>query len=529
MQRSTNQSSKYSVVTLEDDVAPDSFSSMEPSSAGRRRDAADRGATFMDSATGMPSGFRRDDDLTSSAGYSDLKHKPSSFGSRGDSGLKTYNAFLGEPGFSHEPLEAPEGKTFDVFASGSSYAEPPAKPVTDSHQGAGEAGPFGTRSMERSAGGGLPTPAATAAASKHPKVSTDPKGLSGEYDKSKSVLINKDRGTTGEMALKVLTRCTESVRASDDGSALVDSEKYRLKGNVSFGLEATPFELQVLAVEMNGVKQLVVEMKHTARNGADAFRMILQRIAWDLHQDRLAESWADGTDIIRPARDILAERKRLGLEADDIDDDSLAPPSMLGLSPYVTNRRSPRKKSSGIRLDRDKNNDLINLWGNMMQSSRERSALLKTIAMCSENEKNATVLAASQDLLQQIIWVLKSEGQHGERDQQSVHCAMIIIENVIALKIAAEFLIKTKIVEALVDNLYYFAGIRTKRAHMRSGSIQDAAVASLATLAAQGDFVVGDTTKAKLRTLMEHKNIMKIRNPETKDNLVQVCRALNVV
>merc|ERR1712053_50877 len=94
-----------------------------------------------------------------------------------------------------------------------------------------------------------------------------------------------------------------------------------------------------------------------------------------------------------------------------------------------------------------------------------------------ENEKNAEVLGSSSDFMTKIIRVLA----------------------------AAEFLIKTKIVEVLVENLYHFSGIMAKTSYARSGSIQDAAVEALVALVEfqdGRDFVVTPGTRAKLEKVL---------------------------
>merc|ERR1712079_275868 len=159
--------------------------------------------------------------------------------------------------------------------------------------------------------------------------------------------------------------------------------------------------------------------------------------------------------------------------------------------------------------------------------SRDRHDILKTIAQCSENESNATVLGESNEFMNKIIKVLESSGHTGDKDQQSVHCAMAIICNVMMVRAAAEFLIKTKVVEVLVENLYYFSGIMAKTSSARSGSIQDAAVEALVGLVEfqQGeDFVVTPETRTKLEKVL--LNLRKIRNPKSQEGLKRVCNAL---
>jgi len=404
------------------------------------------------------------------------------------------------------------------------------------HKGFPEPGfpEFTSKSRESNMAGGFPTtkePKPTVAAMPHETIATIPKDLLGEYYRPNVILIRPELGTSPDTAMKVFERCQRSVKALERGFATVEHSRYRLRGNVEFGYEATKFELQVLRVEINETKQLAVDLKHITHTGRTAFEMLLQRISWDLSQDNLAHMMADGTDILRPMSDILAQLERERMEEDgysDTDDELLAPPSMLGLSTVVTNRHTGRRKSNGIRLDNDESNELVKIWGNMLLS-RERHAILKTIAHCSENEKNAEVLGTSTDLMKQIIEVLKSVGHHGEKDQQSVLCAMAIISNVMMVKAAAEFLIKTKIMEVLVDNLYYFSGIATKTSHARSTSIQDAAVESLEMLVQHQDgrdFVVTPDTRAKLEKVL--LNLRKIRSHKSQEGLKRVCNALKL-
>jgi len=282
--------------------------------------------------------------------------------------------------------------------------------------------------------------------------------------------------------------------------------------------------------------QLAVNVQHLSHNGRSAFFMLLQKVAWDLKEAKLAEKMADGTDILRPMCDLIAASSTEDeyTSSDELDD--LSPPSMLGtlgLSSVVTNRKSGKRRPSGIRLEKDENNDLVRLWSNMIDG-RERHEILKTIAHCSENESNAKKIGESDDLIKQIIEVLGTVGIHGERDQQSIHCALAIIENVLKLvRNVAEFMIKTKILELLVENLLFYLGLSAKTAHVRSETIQDAAVASLNFLVVEwpkssddgsvGCVVTSDTMK-KLEKVMQNKT--KIRNKMSQDNLTRVYERL---
>jgi len=365
----------------------------------------------------------------------------------------------------------------------------------------------------------------------------NPKELAGEYYRPYAILISPNEMETPKLAQKIFERCHDTIKAVG-GYAISETRKFRLRGNLEYGYEATKFELQVHRLVAGGSKdgQLAVNVQHLSHNGRSAFFMLLQKVAWDLKEAKLAEKMADGTDILRPMCDLLAASSTEDeyTSSDELDD--LSPPSMLGtlgLSSVVTNRKSGKRRPSGIRLEKDENNDLVRLWSNMIDG-RERHEILKTIAHCSEDESNAKKIGESDDLIKQIIEVLGTVGIHGERDQQSIHCALAIIENVLKLmRNVAEFMIKTKILELLVENLLFYLGLSAKTAHVRSETIQDAAVASLNFLVVEwpkssddgsvGCVVTSDTMK-KLEKVMQNKT--KIRNKMSQDNLTRVYERL---
>jgi len=335
-----------------------------------------------------------------------------------------------------------------------------------------------------------------------------------------------------EAAISMPRTCPEVV--STHASAY--KSKYRLRGNcTTVDHDSVEFGLEVIQLEIDDQKQLAVVFQRLKPSGRIAFQVFLDAMSKQLFRENYATHMGDGSNIIDPevSRDSIFLDESAKEVSDDWDttmsdgDDIPPPPSMLGLGRYVTGRRTPRRPRSGIRLDKNENSqELVKFWRTML-SSRTCPDTLKTIAKCAEAENNAKVIGERRELLEEIVKILGSKSRTGERDLQLVHCALTIVNKVIMY--AAEYLLQVKIFEILVDNLAYFAGTRSKKPYVRSGSIQDSAIDSLRELTTRSglkEFAVPDGTKQKLQAVLQQKR--NIFNTKSAEALEEVCSSLKI-
>jgi len=349
------------------------------------------------------------------------------------------------------------------------------------------------------------------------------------------MIMIKGERTDPVRAKEVLDRLMVAAANMEGANVFVSQYKspFRCRGNLTTAYEGARFEMQVVVLAASGETpaQLAVELKHLCRNGRNAFAMLLEHLSWSLHVGGFSSFMADGTDIIMPSRiremRMMKEPGRLESATEEgVEDseDDLSMPFLSCLSGYAPHRSS-RRGRTGIKFYKNRE-DSEELQQHYLVMIRDRGCpdTLKTIARCTENERNAEVLGANQELVLEIVKLLEPKPSTFDRDQQTIYCALLIISNI--LYYAVDLLAKSGLVDHLVDNLLYFAS-PSKERYFQSEAIQNVSIQSLSALMDKTRIPVSEESKKKLSTALT--NMRKISKEESVKGLEEFCSQIGVL
>lgn len=335
----------------------------------------------------------------------------------------------------------------------------------------------------------------------------------GYFVHSNVVKILPEHGYSPEMIAKVWTVLEDAVKA-EGGELESTAKKNRRRGNlITPDFDACRFELQVLMLEMDDVKQLAVEMmkRSISHTGQTAFIVLHQRVAWTLREEGLSKQFATGQEIFRPTKDIQAEMDRENRTEDmslSDDSDDLCMPTGTGQS------------STGFRLDKHESKDLLKCWATMYANG-SCPGITKMVARAAERECNAKIIGGNNDLMKHVIKSMALGTNTKTRNQQIILCSTSTVSKV--LPFMEKSLLDSKLVDSLADNLVYFGMVE----HLRCKGIQDAVIRCLQKIASATDL---ETLMSKKARDLFNRIVAKkgpVGNTDAHEKLARLCSAMN--
>lgn len=282
-----------------------------------------------------------------------------------------------------------------------------------------------------------------------------PKTMASEYMGHDTIEINHNAlNMTPKAVEEVVLQILRSLRVRFKRK----DREFRSTGSYVLNEEIVDFEMQLWILASGNIG---VEFRRKGTVGRQAYREVINKVAYSLKEKKMAKKFANQRDILKPISEIEKELQDLGQELfgfgpeDEKEDSDLdsefedipGPPPM----PF-----SFLGCPTAIRLNDEA--EILSIWFNILKSENLNHVLdtLKVLVRASRNSDNAKVLARNRNILNAIL-----EQLNQLVSAQVLHSVSELLCNIAATGEAAalEYMTSTpKVLTSLMNVAYTFVG-----------------------------------------------------------------------